>query len=1308
MDNLLDAVLNAIARGELTLADAETALQELGVSLDVLAARGTDQQRSRLAALRTADPESEEAQEDAATIRVGSRSEFDNFLRTVAQGATFGFADELASLRLELQRDPETGLLQGPRIVSDPEALEASRQRIEDLRRTNPGATLAGEAAGGLLTPIGPAAVSGVRRLLGLTGAPARRVLTASGIAAGEAAVAGFGEGEGGAQGRALSAALSLPLGALLGAGFGKLGGKAQDEIQGAAEAFRQALDEGDDEAVVSAGRKFTEILRRHEIEQPEQVTREIRGRALLAQRPTTGADRRAEAVDVARRYMEANGFEARSADRLADADAINPEYHRLVAEFYDQAADQSDNPEVVEAYRRFAEEVDEQFEWLTRPREEGGAGVQVEFTTEDPYGPNSRLMMEDVLENGRLKVFATPEDEHFHPLLTAEQNNKFRAVHDYFGHFLDDNTFAGHGEESATRAHMLMFSDQAQGAMLTETRGQNSWFNFGPHSDLPAGDRPFAEQKAFILPDFFRGEVYPDRVPSSIEGIESLERVRFPEARRSGPLATSTKSPARSGVQYTEPGVLRAPSAPGDEAQIAAHMEFDGSTFDPKNPPVEQNLAGEDLWAVADRSVAEPMVFPKDRPPTAEDLAAWRLRHAEALARDPDLVIGTWFDKKGAVHGGHELNITRIFRGDQQDAAVQLGREGGEYSLLNLAHPEFEDAPIADAVAQALYRAELDEVVPARRERRAREFFSRLTRSERRRFGNLSGEDQERALRNFSLMPTAEEGATIALIGAEAQKWYQTSARTLEQMFGVEAPRFTGLLAATSPNIGIEKNMAGALHLWRRWNELGRRVDDETLKGLVQEITDKFGIAPSALNNVKTVLNAEFKDLIDPRALDEGGFLSGLKVDAFYSNLLGNTQRVVIDTHMLSGAGTSGATTVNRLVGMSPHFRQVADLLTTITGRTVEPREVQAMQWATIKSIRDLQTTKGKDRAMRVVQESISGGFFDAPFERLQGKIAETPSFASLMHAEDIAPLVREAGLEPPPLLPNNRADLLDFDPSFIREADLVGAAQRMGRRDAGQLLFGLAAMAATMAGEDDQQSPIATALAAGMGIPGGAGRLASAWSATARAAARAAGVSQDGIQALERAGLPMAPVMRLMQENAGQPRLPELLGRLMWEMTDDPRAGRELRDALLEGFDVASGSNVGRTEALIPNLDTAGRETRLSVEGLDEDALLAIQEQEEAGARFLPAFFDEQSQRTIPTGLAHDFDVILDPVLRRRVRASQGIIDGFFDRETGRFFNRDEAASILGLEQGESSLVRQAEGVNIPGADFGRRFNF
>lgn len=163
--------------------------------------------------------------------------------------------------------------------------------------------------------------------------------------------------------------------------------------------------------------------------------------------------------------------------------------------------------PEARSAYEQMAREVDDQFERMKQ------AGIKVEFTDADPY-KTSREMMDDV-KAGRLKVFRTPED-FGHPFLTREQNDKFRAVHDYFGHAGEGHQFGPKGEENAFRVHSEMFSPEARRAMATETRGQNSWFNAGPHAHLPPSQRPFAQQKGALWPEEWLGE-YP-ALPKSPE----------------------------------------------------------------------------------------------------------------------------------------------------------------------------------------------------------------------------------------------------------------------------------------------------------------------------------------------------------------------------------------------------------------------------------------------------------------------------------------------------------------------------------------------------------------------------------------------------------------------------------------------------------------------------------------------------------------------------------------------------------------------------------------------------------------------
>jgi hypothetical protein len=152
-------------------------------------------------------------------------------------------------------------------------------------------------------------------------------------------------------------------------------------------------------------------------------------------------------------------------------------------------------DPAAREAYDALNAEVEQQMKAMQ------DAGYKIEFVDKDPYA-NSADMMKDVRENKTLKVFKTPEGGEFHPYMTADQNNRFRAVHDFLAHAGGGNQFGAVGEENAYRVHSSTLSRLAQRALASETRGQNSWVNFGPESHRPVKERPFAEQKAAMFPE--------------------------------------------------------------------------------------------------------------------------------------------------------------------------------------------------------------------------------------------------------------------------------------------------------------------------------------------------------------------------------------------------------------------------------------------------------------------------------------------------------------------------------------------------------------------------------------------------------------------------------------------------------------------------------------------------------------------------------------------------------------------------------------------------------------------------------------
>jgi hypothetical protein len=198
-------------------------------------------------------------------------------------------------------------------------------------------------------------------------------------------------------------------------------------------------------------------------------------------------------------------------------ASEVDEKFKQRVANWFDQVRSAPDDPAVRSAYRAFAEETRKQYEYLT------GKGVQFEFVDNPAPYKNSAEMMQDIADNNRLLVYKTQADS-FHPLLSPEENDMFRAVHDYFGHAGYGHQFGPLGEENAYRVHSAMFSPEARRAMATETRGQNSWVNTRPENKAKPGT-VYAEQKVALMPDDMMGpypsELKMERPTSGVTNVE-------------------------------------------------------------------------------------------------------------------------------------------------------------------------------------------------------------------------------------------------------------------------------------------------------------------------------------------------------------------------------------------------------------------------------------------------------------------------------------------------------------------------------------------------------------------------------------------------------------------------------------------------------------------------------------------------------------------------------------------------------------------------------------------------------------------
>jgi hypothetical protein len=280
--------------------------------------------------------------------------------------------------------------------------------------------------------------------------------------------------------------------------------------------------------------------------------------------RGATGPDPRL--VSVAEQYARENGIPFR---RQAEYVQVDTERATRIADAYEAMPHAPNDLRVKAAYKELIKQTTAQYralekagykfwfvdmnkpnnvEYVSTPwnamrdiRANKTMGV---FPTDDGFGSKDAEADNLMLEDTGIKW---PSGSLYGPRKRVLANDLFRAVHDAFGHGLEGAGFREQGEENAWQAHVRLFTGAAVGAITSETRGQNSWLNYGPYGEknrtAKVEDTTFADQKTGLMPEWTWNE--------GRAGDAQFSNRAEPE-QASTPRGSNTRPDSESGTSYT------------------------------------------------------------------------------------------------------------------------------------------------------------------------------------------------------------------------------------------------------------------------------------------------------------------------------------------------------------------------------------------------------------------------------------------------------------------------------------------------------------------------------------------------------------------------------------------------------------------------------------------------------------------------------------------------------------------------------------------------------------------------------------
>jgi hypothetical protein len=264
---------------------------------------------------------------------------------------------------------------------------------------------------------------------------------------------------------------------------------------------------------------------------EPEVVTEEGQEKVVIPAGKRLFNEPNPETVEISKTYKEKNNIVEPEGSKIEAVDVDNAS---KIADAYEALQDTPNDPEVQDAYNAMADETAKQHQDIV----DAGYEVEIWQGEGEPYA-NAQEMIDDVKNNKHMFIYSTEQGFGDEPINDEQRkqnkllqdsgfkdktgkpllyNDLFRFVHDFFGHTERGNGFGPVGEENAWDVHARMYTPKARRAMTTETRGQNSWVNFGPQMRNADGslmkkgdqgylspqDRKFAPQKMALMPEEF------------------------------------------------------------------------------------------------------------------------------------------------------------------------------------------------------------------------------------------------------------------------------------------------------------------------------------------------------------------------------------------------------------------------------------------------------------------------------------------------------------------------------------------------------------------------------------------------------------------------------------------------------------------------------------------------------------------------------------------------------------------------------------------------------------------------------------